>query len=110
MDIFGKALYDYWRGDHKTKGFYVRDDGLRSNCDLGNYFLQYPDFLDIEKKALKFSKGKILDIGCGAGRHVLYLQNKGFDILGIDSSKSAIDVCKGRGCKKCKVMDIRRRY
>ena len=106
MEVFGKALYGYWKGDHKTKGFYVRDDGLRSDCDVGDYFLQYPDFLNVEKKALKFSKGKILDIGCGAGRHVLYLQSKGFDVLGIDFSKLAIRVCKGRGCKKCKVMDI----
>jgi 2-polyprenyl-3-methyl-5-hydroxy-6-metoxy-1,4-benzoquinol methylase len=106
MDAFGKALYGYWKGDHKTKGSHARDDGLESECNIGDYFIQYSAFLNVEKKALEFSNGKILDIGCGAGRHELYLQSKGFDVLGIDSSKLAIEVCKGRGCKKCKVMDI----
>ena len=106
MDTFGKALIEYWKGDHKSKGFYIRDDGSRSQYDIKVYFIDYPDFLNIEKKALKFATGKILDVGCGAGRHTLFLQNKGYDIIGIDTSKLAIEVCKKRGCKKCKVVDI----
>jgi 2-polyprenyl-3-methyl-5-hydroxy-6-metoxy-1,4-benzoquinol methylase len=47
-----------------------------------------------------------LDIGCGAGRHSLYLQKRGFDVLGIDSSPLAIKVCKLRGLKQAKVMSI----
>jgi len=55
---------------------------------------------------MEFVKGRVLDIGCGAGRHSLYLQKKGFDVLGIDSSPLAIKVCKLRGLEKAKVMAI----
>ena len=51
-------------------------------------------------------KGRVLDIGCGAGRRGLYLQGKGFDVTGIDNSPGAIKVCKLRGYKKLKLMSI----
>jgi SAM-dependent methyltransferase len=51
-------------------------------------------------------QGKVLDIGCGAGRHSLYLQKKGFDVLGIDISPLVIKVCQLRGLKKAIVMSI----
>jgi 2-polyprenyl-3-methyl-5-hydroxy-6-metoxy-1,4-benzoquinol methylase len=38
---------------------------------------------------MQFVKGRVLDVGCGAGRHSLYLQEKGFDVLGTDISPLA---------------------
>jgi SAM-dependent methyltransferase len=55
---------------------------------------------------MEFVKGKVLDIGCGVGRHSLYLQEKGFDVLGIDNSPLAIKVCKLRGLKKAEIISI----
>jgi ubiquinone/menaquinone biosynthesis C-methylase UbiE len=37
---------------------------------------------------------KVLDIGCGTGRHVLYLAKNGFDVYGLDESKTAIKIAK----------------
>jgi len=105
-DTFGYALLSYWQGDHKTPHIIKRDDGRINKEGLKHYFEKYAQFSSIEKRALKYAKGKILDVGCGAGRHVLYLQNKGFNILGIDKSPLAIKICKERGCKQVKVMDI----
>lgn len=47
-----------------------------------------------------------MDIGCGAGRHSLYLQKKGLDVLGIDVSPLAIRVSKLRGVKRVKILAI----
>jgi len=33
---------------------------------------------------------KVLDVGCGAGRHVVYLAGQGFQVSGLDSSDEAI--------------------
>jgi 2-polyprenyl-3-methyl-5-hydroxy-6-metoxy-1,4-benzoquinol methylase len=84
-----------------------RDDGyfgVSSGAKL--YFSEYKDWPPREKEAMKHVKGRVLDIGCGAGRHALYLQKKGFNVLGIDNSPLAIKVCKLRGLRKTKVMSI----
>lgn len=105
QDAFGKALYSYWKGDHKTPCFIRRDDNYTDKSLLKTYFAKNIES-EMEKDALQFAKGKILDVGCGAGRHTLYLQKKGFDVTGIDFSPLAIKTCKARGCKKVKVMDV----
>jgi len=61
----------------------------------------------IEKKALKMCKGKVLDIGCGAGSHGLYIQNNmKMSVIGIDDSKRAVEVSKERGLKKVVLKSI----
>lgn len=35
-------------------------------------------------------KNRVLDVGCGAGRHLLYLARSGFEVRGFDFSESAI--------------------
>ena len=37
---------------------------------------------------------KVLDLGCGWGNNLNFLKNEGFDVYGIDGSKTAIDNCK----------------
>ena len=65
------------------------------------HFLIYFEIIktcrNLEQKALKLAKGSILDVGCGAGSHSLYLQEKGLKVKAIDISKGAIDVAKQRG-------------
>lgn len=71
--------------------------------DFGNY--NYPvglNRLRILKKILKdFSpEGKtLLDIGCGGGDISISMAMKGFNVIGIDMSKSMIDVAEGRKSK-----------
>ena len=105
-DAFGREIYDYYKG----KGGFELVENDRGYIDLspgpGVYFAEYKDWPEFEKKAIRFAVGKILDVGCGAGRVALYLQEKGLDILGIDISELAIKVCKKRGVKKAKLMSV----
>jgi 2-polyprenyl-3-methyl-5-hydroxy-6-metoxy-1,4-benzoquinol methylase len=39
-------------------------------------------------------KGKALDICCGAGTNTVYLAQNGFEVTGIDISKTAIEIAK----------------
>jgi len=107
-DAFGAALYAYHR---QGAGYLIakRDDGLMSDAGgLKVYFDKYPNWPVREKRALKHIKkiDKVLDIGCGTGRHALYLQEKGIKVTGIDNSPLAIKVCKKRGLKKARVLSI----
>ena len=78
-----------------------RDDRyIDTGSDPGLYFREYAKWPSLERQAIKFAKGRILDIGCGAGRHSLHLQQKGLNVTGIDISPGAVKVCKLRGLKK----------
>jgi 2-polyprenyl-3-methyl-5-hydroxy-6-metoxy-1,4-benzoquinol methylase len=46
------------------------------------------DFIEME---LKFDKSlKLLDVGCGTGRHTIELSKRGYDVSGIDFSESQL--------------------
>ncbi|MEX0316108.1 MAG: class I SAM-dependent methyltransferase [Allomuricauda sp.] len=97
MDIFGQALQDYYSGNYtediKTYSSLDEEDTL----PLPYLFRDFGTMPILEKKALELCKGKVLDIGCGAGNHSLYLQNKGLDVTALDQSEGAVVVCKNRG-------------
>ena len=104
-DAFGQMLWAYYEGREVVE-VVERDDGLTNARNPKLYFSGYGDWHPTEQEAMRLVKGKILDVGCGAGRHSLYLQKKGFDVLGIDVSPLAIKVCKHRGLKQAKVLSI----
>jgi len=37
---------------------------------------------------------RVLDLGCGAGRHVVYLAQKGFEVHGVDSSEEGLKMAQ----------------
>jgi len=39
-------------------------------------------------------KAKVLDLACGKGRHSIYLNQLGYDVLGVDLSENSIDEAK----------------
>jgi 2-polyprenyl-3-methyl-5-hydroxy-6-metoxy-1,4-benzoquinol methylase len=70
-------------------------------------FRSYDEMPKMEQRALQLAKGKILDVGCGAGSHSLTLQNdRNLDVTSIDISANAIQACALRGLKKAKVQDV----
>lgn len=104
MDIFGDALMAHFHGD-KTRLFIEDVKGNKYPHDLNKYFRKYKQLDRLEKGIISLSKGKILDVGCGPGNYIPYLNKKG-DVLGIDISPKVIKVCKERGFKNVKVADI----
>ncbi len=70
------------------------------------YFREYEEWSPHEKRAMEYVRGRAVDIGCGAGRHGLYLQAEGFRVLGIDNSPLAVQVCMERGLGDAQVMSI----
>lgn len=105
QDAFGQGLFDYLQN---RSGFEIieRDDGYIEPGAPAAYLAEYPSWPRIQKEALRLAKGRILDIGCGAGRVALHLQRKGLDVTGIDISPLAVKVCRLRGFKKARVMSV----
>ncbi|OKY78054.1 MAG: SAM-dependent methyltransferase [Candidatus Methanohalarchaeum thermophilum] len=105
-DIFGEILCDY-RDGRDVFEIIERSDGFVAFNSIDRYFACYDDWPKIEKRAMEYVEGRVLDLGCGAGRHSIFLQSEGFDLLAIDISPTAIRVCEERGVERTKVMDFR---
>jgi SAM-dependent methyltransferase len=100
-DAFGEQLRAQYEGRGHAAEIIERDDGfIATGSHPGLYFSEYKDWSRAERRALRLASGRVLDVGCGAGRHSLYLQSKGFDVTGIDLSPGAVRVCRLRGLKK----------
>ena len=96
-DLFGKALLDYQSGEYSEDLITWTNISDEDELPLPYLFRPYSEMPKLEQKALQLAKGTVLDVGCGAGNHALWLQNEGFKVKGIDTSGGAIAVCKTRG-------------
>jgi SAM-dependent methyltransferase len=77
-----------------------RDDGFIDGGDAARYFAR-PDAWDaLDRLACAEARGRILDVGAGAGRAALYLQETGHDVVALDVSPGAVDVCQRRGVRR----------
>lgn len=106
-DAYGQQLLAQYHGQTATAEFIERDDDyIDTGSEAGQYFFEYEQWSPLERLAIERASGRVLDIGCGAGRHSLYLQQKGFDVTAIDNSPGAIEVCTLRGLKNAIVKAI----
>ena len=108
IDAFGEQLWSYYKTGEPQFEVLERDDGfLRVGTACPRlYFSSYDEWDALDRRALVHARGRVLDIGCAAGRHALHLQRKGYDVTGIDSSPLCIRVARSRGLKKARVLPI----
>lgn len=107
LDLFGKAILDFQTNNSPEDIITETNISEADEMDITYLFRSYNEMPKLEKKALQLSKGKVLDVGCGAGSHSLYLQNeKNLEVTSIDISENAIQACQLRGLKNAKVQNI----
>src|SRR5690606_2282402 len=105
-DIIGQALLDYQQSRY-TEDILTTSSLDEEDCiPLPYLFRSFMEMPPIEKKALKLCRGNVLDIGCGAGNHSLYLQENGVNVTAMDKSAGAVETCRLRGVKKTVHSDI----
>jgi len=61
-----------------------------------------------ERQAIRLARGRVLDVGCGAGRVGLELQERGHEVVGIDLSPLAVEVSRRRGVRDARELPITR--
>jgi SAM-dependent methyltransferase len=106
-DLFGKAILDFQTNNSPEDLITETSISEEDKMSVAYLFRSYNEMPELEQKALQLAKGKILDVGCGAGSHSLYLQTEQhLDVTAIDISTNAIQACTLRGLKNAKVQDI----
>jgi len=105
-DAYGYEIFDYYQGEDVVE-IVEREDGfIGVSSGPLVYFQPHEEWPDHYKEAVENVQGRALDVGCGAGRISLYLQDKGHPTLGIDNSPKAIEVCQKRGVINAEVLSI----
>ncbi|MBU3682219.1 MAG: class I SAM-dependent methyltransferase [Flavobacterium sp.] len=105
-DLFGQAILDFQTNNYPEDLLTETSISEADEMPVNYLFRSFALMPLIEQKALELAKGKILDVGCGAGSHSLYLQNNEYDVKAIDISVHAIQACILRGLKNAVVQDL----
>jgi SAM-dependent methyltransferase len=106
-DLFGKAILDYQTNNFPEDLITETTISEEDEMSVAYLFRSHKEMPTMEQKALQLAKGKILDVGCGAGSHSLYLQNElNLEVTAIDISSRAIKACSLRGIKDARVQDV----
>lgn len=115
-DLFGKAILDYQTNNSPEDILTETSISEADEMSVAYLFRNYNEMPKLEQKALQLAKGKVLDVGCGAGSHALELQNeRKLEVTAIDISENAVKACQLRGIKNVKVahlldLDIENKY
>lgn len=104
-DAFGQWMLAYYEGQQRAPEIVESDDGFISASDgPSSYFAPVRRWPSAERRALRLVRGRVLDVGCGAGRVALELQARGREVVAIDVSPGAVEVARRRGVHDARVL------
>jgi SAM-dependent methyltransferase len=104
-DAFGALMLANLEGGRRAREIVERDDGfIEATGDPTLYFAPFRRWPAHQRRAMRFVRGRVLDVGAGAGRVALHLQDRGHDVVAIDISPLAIEVCRRRGVRDARVL------
>jgi SAM-dependent methyltransferase len=107
-DAFGRMVRDFHHDDLAERPCYRRDDDDLTEAHLAGYFERRSEWHPIEQDLFSAVTGRVLDAGCGVGRHTLALQERGHGVLAVERSPGAVAVARERGVTHPVVGDLRR--
>lgn len=109
-DAYGQQMWAFLNGGGSPAEIVERDDGFVSVAGSNaSYFAGVRDWSGPERKAIQFARGRrALDVGCGAGRVALHLQEKGFNVTAIDNSPLVVKTAKARGVTGARLLPFDR--
>lgn len=108
QDAYGQMMLAVLEGEDDVLEIVERDDRFISASVMGPkfYFAPFRRWPAHHRQAMRLVRGRVLDGGAGAGRVSLHLQERGHDVVAIDNSPGAIEVCRRRGVGDARLLDF----
>ena len=106
-DAYGAMITAFHEGGEVVE-IIERDDSYIAASRFGPriYFTPLRNWFKNERAAIRFARGRVLDVGAGAGRVALHLQQRGQSVVAIDNSPGAVDVMRRRGVRDARLIAI----
>jgi SAM-dependent methyltransferase len=107
-DAYGRLLHDLVEGKDVFE-IVERDDGFIYVFAAGYLLAPFRKWPSLDRRAMRYVRGRVLDLGCGGGRVALHLQARGLDAVGIEVSPGAVEICRRRGVRDvrlCAIEDV----
>lgn len=105
-DPMGSAISDYYKNGRAAHLRVLSSMFEEDEMPVAHLFRSEQEMPQLEKRALTLVRGRVLDVGAGAGCHALTLQEKGFEVKAIDVSPLSCDVMKARGIEDVECVNL----
>ncbi|MGE5226927.1 MAG: class I SAM-dependent methyltransferase [Planctomycetaceae bacterium] len=105
-DAYGASMEAAFRAGRGHNGVVERDDGWIEAESTFDYLAPFRAWMPHERRAMRRARGRVLDVGCGAGRVSLHLQERGHEVVAIDVSQGACRVSRERGVRDVRPLAV----
>ncbi|HSB80794.1 MAG TPA: methyltransferase domain-containing protein [Candidatus Methylomirabilis sp.] len=102
----GLALLDFFNGRTSAEVVVHEPDGETEVVPARLFFREPEEFSALEEAALDLCRGRVLDVGAGAGCHSLVLQERRLHVCAIDVAPEAVEVMRKRGVRDVRCADV----
>jgi SAM-dependent methyltransferase len=107
-DAYGGLVYAHYKGLPSTEIIERDDHWFGVSPGAPAYFAPFEKWPSVERSAMQLVHGRVLDVGCGAGRVALHLQARGHEVVAVDISPLAVKTCRLRGVRNARVCSVTR--
>ena len=105
-DPMGAAIADFYKNGIAGRLRVLSSMFDEDEIPVAHLFREEDEMGELELKALGLSKGRILDVGAGAGCHALALQDKGMSVTAIDVSPLSVEVMAKSGVDDARLVNL----
>lgn len=101
-----RALLDHARSGRARRVVALRPSGLEYEIETSDFFDLAGSQSVIDAAILARARGRVLDVGAGAGRHALALEARGHPVVAIDVSPICVELMRERGVRDPRRLDV----
>lgn len=105
-DPMGAAIADFYKNGIAGRLRVLSSMFDEDEIPVAHLFREEDEMGELELKALRLSKGRILDVGAGAGCHALALQDRGMEVTAIDVSPLSVEVMTKSGIDDARLVNL----
>lgn len=96
-DPMGRAIAEYHKTGKAGKLRVLSSMFYEDEIPVPTLFRTFAQMPPQEQRAIELCRGKVLDVGAGAGCHSIELLNRGHEVMAIDISALSVQVMQERG-------------